>query len=434
MKFLYLDNFRGFSDAYIPIKDVTFLVGENSSGKTSVLSIAKIITSPRFWFGMDFDTEEIRLGHFQDLVSIHSKDKSYFRIGFAERVASNVEKGKSEVFAFLMTFRERGGMPVLLKYSYISGDVAVTVHLSTRRVGYRVDKISEFNTVDDFIHDVFSSWLTYHRGEVSKLTTLTRKKSIRVSPDLLDIVYQIDQKLRAGRKPMHGFRLPGFSGGIVWLAPIRTKPHRTYDEHKLEFSAEGEHTPYLIRKILGSKGEGKRFSAFLEQIGKSSGLFDTVAVKRYGRTATSPFELDIILNSKALSISNVGYGVSQSLPVFVELFARPKGSWLAVQQPEVHLHPRAQAALGDVLYELAISESKSFLVETHSDYLLDRFRTRFRKNGKKPDAQILYFERSTDGNRIHVLPIDERGELPEGQPKSYQDFFIREQMRILGLS
>ena len=434
MKVLYLDNFRGFSDSYIPIKDVTFLVGENSSGKTSVLSIAKIITSPRFWFGMDFDTEEIKLGHYQDLVSIHSRDKSYFRIGYAEHVPSDTEKGKSETSAFLMTFRERGGMPSLLKYSYVSGDLAVTVHLSTRRVRYRADKIAEIDTLDDFTRSVFANWLTYHKSDSLKMTTLSRKKTARVSPDLLDVIFQIDQKIRVGRKAMHGFPLPAFSGDIVWLAPIRTKPHRTYDEPKIEFSAEGEHTPYLIRKILGSKGEGKRFSAFLEQIGKSSGLFDTVAVKRYGRTATSPFELDIILNSKALSISNVGYGVSQSLPVFVELFARPKESWLAVQQPEVHLHPRAQAALGDVFYELAVSESKSFLVETHSDYLLDRFRTNFRKAGKKPNAQILYFERTTNGNHIHVLPIDERGELPEGQPKSYQAFFIREQMRILGLS
>jgi predicted ATPase len=119
--------------------------------------------------------------------------------------------------------------------------------------------------------------------------------------------------------------------------------------------------------------------------------------------------------------------------VFVELFARTPGSWFAIQQPEVHLHPRAQAAIGDILYELATIESKGFLVETHSDYLIDRFRFNLKKGSRKPSAQILYFERCETGNRVYELEIGENGELPPDQPKGYRNFFVKEQLRVLGL-
>src|SRR5579871_2210539 len=149
----------------------------------------------------------------------------------------------------------------------------------------------------------------------------------------------------------------------IWLAPIRTKTKRTYDQLYQElFSPEGARTPYLIRRMLRSRTSGIKFRKFLEQVGKSSGLFQTVTTKDFGRNSNAPFELDIILDGKALNISNVGYGVSQALPVIVEIVARQPHSWFAIQQPEVHLHPRAQAALGDLFFELAVEDNKSFVV------------------------------------------------------------------------
>jgi hypothetical protein len=181
---------------------------------------------------------------------------------------------------------------------------------------------------------------------------------------------------------------------LTWFGPIRTEPKRTYDELALEFSSEGS----------------------------------------FGRGANPRFELDIVLDGRALNILNVGYGVSQSLPIIVELLARDKGTWFAIQEPEIHLHPRAQAALGDVLFEMAAIDHKGFLVETHSDYAIDRFRMNY-KNGRsdKPDSQILFFERRDKHNVVTPLIIGKSGELPADQPDSYRQFFIREQMDLLGI-
>ena len=149
----------------------------------------------------------------------------------------------------------------------------------------------------------------------------------------------------------------------------------------------------------------------------------------------APFEVDVVLDDKALNLSTVGYGVSQSLPIFVELLFRPHGSVFAIQQPEVHLHPRAQAALGDVFFEMAIKDKKRFLIETHSDFTVDRFRMNYRKNNghSRLNSQILFFERHNKMNTVTPLKIDSKGNLPSKQPDSYRRFFIGEEMLLLGL-
>jgi len=231
------------------------------------------------------------------------------------------------------------------------------------------------------------------------------------------------------------FNPPIFNNELAWLAPVRSKPKRTYDAYKSDYSPEGDHTPYLIKRILDKESSAKDFKKFSEEIGKESGLFEGISVKQYGRGATSPFELDVIINNKPLSVCSVGYGVSQSLPVFVELFSRAKNTWFAIQQPEVHLHPKAQAALGSVFFSLASSEGKKFFIETHSDYAIDRFRISYRKSKEatKPEAQILYFERKGNGNTIYQLEIGPDGELPSDQPEGYRSFFVKEEMQLLGL-
>jgi predicted ATPase len=186
--------------------------------------------------------------------------------------------------------------------------------------------------------------------------------------------------------------------------------------------------------MLKSKSVAGDFRRFICKVGKATGLFEDVTIRNFGKGATAPFEVDIVLDGKGLNLSTVGYGVSQILPVLVELLDRRHGTWFAIQQPEVHLHPRAQAALGDVFFEMAALEHKFFLIETHSDFMIDRFRVQYRaKRSDKPEGQVLFFERRDKHNVVTPLPFDGSGELPADQPSTYRDFFVREQMSLLGL-
>ncbi|MGA7235230.1 MAG: hypothetical protein WBY44_06110, partial [Bryobacteraceae bacterium] len=82
----------------------------------------------------------------------------------------------------------------------------------------------------------------------------------------------------------------------------------------------------------------------------------------------------------------------------------------------------------------ATSDRKGFLIETHSDFMIDRYRNNVRRQKvKKPDSQVLFFERVNRRNTVTPLKIDDAGELPVRQPRSYRKFFIKEQMDLLGM-
>ena len=95
-----------------------------------------------------------------------------------------------------------------------------------------------------------------------------------------------------------------------------------------------------------------------------------------------------------------------------------------LQQPEVHLHPSAQAALGSLFCSIA-GPDRQLVVETHSDYIIDRVRmdVRDKKTDLKPeDVSILYFERGESDVKIHSIRLDEHGNVLDA-PDSYGQFF-----------
>ena len=105
-----------------------------------------------------------------------------------------------------------------------------------------------------------------------------------------------------------------------------------------------------------------------------------------------------------------------------------------LQQPEVHLHPQAQAALGTLFCKVAAG-GRQLLVETHSDYIIDRVRmdVRDQATGLKPeDVSILYFEPRDLDVKIHSIRIDQAGNVLDA-PRSYGDFFMDEVNRSIGL-
>ena len=131
---------------------------------------------------------------------------------------------------------------------------------------------------------------------------------------------------------------------------------------------------------------------------------------------------------------DVGYGVSQILPLITELLRPDPPPQFLLQQPEVHLHPSAQAALGSLFCQVA-SWNRQLIVETHSDHLIDRVRMEVRDGDlpiKPEDVSILYFEREELDVRIHSLGLDKEGNVLNA-PGSYRKFFMDETRRSLRL-
>jgi predicted ATPase len=127
---------------------------------------------------------------------------------------------------------------------------------------------------------------------------------------------------------------------------------------------------------------------------------------------------------------DVGIGISQVLPVLVHAYA-DEGKVVAIEQPEIHLHPALQAELGDVFIESALGERKNtFLLETHSEHLILRILRRVRETteGKLPagtvpirpeDVSVLFVEPTSQGSVVRHLPVTPDGDFGAPWPGGF---------------
>lgn len=131
-----------------------------------------------------------------------------------------------------------------------------------------------------------------------------------------------------------------------------------------------------------------------------------------------------------VSHRDVGIGISQVLPVLVNAFAY-KNRIIAIEQPEIHLHPALQADLGDVFIESALGgKQNTFILETHSEHLILRILRRIRETSEREleqgmlqvtpqDVQIIYAKPTDHGTILHCIPITEEGEFSEKWPDGF---------------
>ncbi len=200
--------------------------------------------------------------------------------------------------------------------------------------------------------------------------------------------------------------------------------------------AQGEYIPsYLAGLARSDPDEWQSLKRRLERFGDQSGLFDEISVRSLGKSDGDPFQLQIRKFGKRRkgrprNLIDVGYGISQVLPTLTEVFRANGPSTFLLQQPEVHLHPSAQAALGTLFCSVAAG-GRQLVIETHSDYIIDRVRMDVRDGttGLKPeDVSILYFEPGDLDVKIHSIRIDQAGNVLDA-PHSYGKFFMDEVSR-----
>ena len=138
-----------------------------------------------------------------------------------------------------------------------------------------------------------------------------------------------------------------------------------------------------------------------------------------------------------VSHRDVGIGVSQILPVLISAYAS-QNQIIAIEQPEIHLHPAIQADLGDVFIHSALGEAKNrFLIETHSEHILLRVMRRMRETYDKKlrrgdhsvrpsDVMVLFVERDGTRSIVREMPLNERGELVKAWPGGFFEEGLRE--------
>jgi hypothetical protein len=124
------------------------------------------------------------------------------------------------------------------------------------------------------------------------------------------------------------------------IAPVRTKPERTYNPIEDTPKSEGSHVPMLLAKTYFSdRKQWERIKSSLDAFGRASGLFEELSLRTLGKTDSDPFQIMIKIVGPPSNLIDVGYGVSQVLPVIVDLVRGQRQQTYLLQQPEIHLPP-----------------------------------------------------------------------------------------------
>lgn len=107
--------------------------------------------------------------------------------------------------------------------------------------------------------------------------------------------------------------------------------------------------------------------------------------------------------------------------------------YLIYRNPETYLHPKSQAEIGDYIFDLARTTYKNIIVETHSDYLIDRFRKNLRDKEHSIDSQSILFQKKSGQLHLDYIEISHDGVYSDNQPKEFREFFIQEALDTLNI-
>jgi len=223
---------------------------------------------------------------------------------------------------------------------------------------------------------------------------------------------------------------------ICYLGPLRTKAERLYSWGGTNPESVGYSGENTVAAILASRGRKislgfRKATKPLEQIVAESlkrmGLIEGFDVKPISEQRQE-YEVKVCTKGSKdwVDLPDVGFGVSQVLPVLVQCFYASPGSIILMEQPEIHLHPSAQSALADVMIDVINSRENGadrniqLVIETHSEHFLRRLQRRIAEGAISQKRVSAYFANITKTPAtLEPLQIDLFGSI-ENWP---EDFF-----------
>jgi AAA domain, putative AbiEii toxin, Type IV TA system/Protein of unknown function (DUF3696) len=400
------------------IRPLTLLVGENSSGKSTFLALCNSASS-------------IILA----IASETSFNDPPFLLGAYDQIASNHRGGQAQSFSITFVVEGCGkieakfvpitGQPALERWSLCTGESSLVVEPEHRSNSANLtwkSKHGERTFKEDHLRLLMS--LLYNNEHPGMSEPNWKELGSLFSGAELEKLHDTMESIQNafGRAPYA-------------FAPIRTHPRRTYDPVSSSPKPEGSHVPMVLAE-LSHESAGKRWTELrsnLSKFGKKSGLFEQIDVVQKGKKQSDPFQIGVESGGHSYNLVDVGYGVSQVLPILVDTIERSgTNDVFLLQQPEVHLHPSAQAELGSY-FARQVRKNGRFVIETHSDYIVDRIRMEVRRKTLRPeDVSLLYFERGKNVATIHHIELAKDGSI-RNPPKGYREFFLNEADRLLDI-
>lgn len=223
---------------------------------------------------------------------------------------------------------------------------------------------------------------------------------------------------------------------ISYLGPLRDYPKREYRWTRARPSGVGLKGENAVEAILAATvaaekrnlKRGSRHKPFQEMIAfwlREIGLVADFRVEeiKLGSNLWQAL-VQVVKGAPKVLLTEVGFGVSQVLPVITLLYYVPEGSTVILEQPEIHLHPAAQAGLADVIINVANSRKVQVIVETHSEHFLLRMQRRMAEEKLAANRTRLYFCRLDKGqSTLERLEVDLLGNIANWPQGFFGDSF-----------
>lgn len=429
LKKLRIRGFKGWQDTgSIELAPITVLFGGNSSGKSSIgqflVMLKQTIQQPdrKTVLYLDGEKSSVNLGTPMDIFYDHDLE-SNIRFSYAwdlpERYALDEAAKKKYVYnkigfsgAISVENKETQLLQVYgIRYNLFDNDKRVVQYTmkksgEEKALGYELESEGY-----DLIRKKGRAW------------PLPEPVRFYGFPDAATAYYQ-----NTGFLQDLNLHHENLFSNLYYLGPMRRKAQRIYTWSGVSPESVGDDGSNAIAAILSSKNSGRMLNfkyrqkkPFLNIVAEELKKMDLISdfiIEKIGSRQEYDVRVQVKGSNSYVNIPDVGFGVSQVLPVIVELFYAPENSIIFIEQPEIHLHPAAQARLADVIIDaIEMSENGKkrniqVILETHSEHLLRRLQRRMAEKKIIQEQFRAYFaNNNTNPSTLEQLCVDEYGNI-----------------------
>lgn len=415
---LKLENFKIWrSTGPVRLAPLTLLLGTNSSGKSSLIQSLLLIrqTVKGDDTGLDLNLgnpdadDTVTMGQFRDLLCRHgaaTESTKANQVGIEFRwTAHGALAQDSTLFSARYGAGPSGSAE--LRYLRLGKDGEGFTALRSKPGIYRLLLASQARPVGQNADFRPERSFAFSAATLNRLGT--QADSIRpIGPALLDELSR-----------------------IIYLGPVRQLARRDYVWSGRMPAHIGDDGGRAVDVLIASgvaeqtgrgtdpSGDGGRIFRETERWLQELEIAEGLEVRALGRSAR--YELLVKHRGAVANLKDVGVGVSQVIPVVVAaLFAKP-GHIVIVEEPESHLHPSAQSVLAELFASVSAQRGVQFIVETHSEHLLNRLQRRVAEGILSPDQAAIYFCRRAPtgaGAELEPLRLNEFGDI-ENWPEHF---------------
>jgi hypothetical protein len=397
-----LENFRRFEDTGdLTFSTVNFVFGKNSSGKTTLLRapllLKQLVSERSLVGGVPFSGPYVDFGSYPEAV-LNSERSRDIRLTFDIRVNGRFRRyprsiGRLVQEAGILRFE------VTLHWNAKNGQAQYnSIHIADPRTGKSLVDLKRMgpDKIKLDVPEAGGSRVIKDGPELSLATLQGLPLGLDLEPE---------GRFNAGLAEMLVYFLMGVLGdaarSILHVGPLRDMPERAYRIDQL--STSGGSTEHVVGMLVNEPKAAQAVSRALRQLGIAKQVDVVQPAPGYAGVVLSDVD-----TSRRDNLADVGFGVSQVLPILVRLALAPEGSIVLIEQPELHLHPEVQGHLAEVMVDIALQRKICLFVESHSENMLLRLR-RLVANGRiGPEAVNVLV---TSMGEVKRAGVDERGRI-----------------------